>query len=143
MIDPYSQGTRTASSPENHRHSPLASRPLTLNSVSQGRGAVHSRAGWWMCQKSKVRKSDGKGEMLSPAQALQGRPAPPHDQGVPTSLDAKRKKDFFFPLSIPNHGFICLKLQVLLKYEYVKINKALVFTVPAHLGDLHGFFQCF
>lgn len=39
-----------------------------------------------MCQKSKVRNSNGKGEMLSPAQTLQGRTAPPHDQGVPTCL---------------------------------------------------------
>lgn len=36
--------------------------------------------------KSKVRNSNGKGDMLSPAQTLQGRTAPPRNQGVPTCL---------------------------------------------------------
>lgn len=96
MINPYTQGTRTAFSPEKHCHSALASWPLTADSVSQGRGALHSRGGWWMCQKSEVQNSNGKGEMFSPAQAQQDRPALPHDQGVPTPLDTKKKKDYYF-----------------------------------------------
>lgn len=41
---------------------------------------------WQVVDKSKVKISNGKGEKLSPAQTLQGRTAPPHDQGISTCL---------------------------------------------------------
>lgn len=41
---------------------------------------------WEVVDKSKVRNSNGKTEMLSSAPTLQGRTAPPHNQAVPTCL---------------------------------------------------------
>lgn len=140
MVNPYSQATRTAFSPEKHSHFPLASWPLMLNSVHREEVPCIQCGGPWMCQKSKVQNSNGKGEVFSSSQALKGRPAPWCHQGVPTSPDIKRKKDSYFS---PSHGFIRPKLQLLLKCEYVKINKVLVFTVHVQLEDLHGFSQVF
>lgn len=103
---------------------------------------VHMVGG--VCVRRAKCKTVMEGRNALPTQALQDRPTPPHDQGVPMSLDTKRKtKKIIFFLSIPNHGFLCLKLQVLLNYEYVNIKNTLVFTVPAYMGNLHGFSQCF
>lgn len=138
MINPYSPGTRTAFGPEKHSHSPLALSPPTLSSVTQGRAALHTHGGWRMLQKGKLRNSNGKREMLSSPQAQRGRPVPSKWPRSTHITSRGKKKTFFFP--IPNHGFICLTLQVFLKYEYVKCYfLQCLHTCVIYMTSLHVF----